>query len=182
MNIKDSIIAKRYAVAYLNLSLEKLDNEDLLKIRGAYDFLLNNRQAFFLLTLPNISLSDKTYLIDVFLKKFNLSIYLKDLFLLLVEQNRIYLVKDVLKAIITIYQVRRNIMIFDISSSDSLDKNDIDVISKFLYKNTKNEILPLYKIDKSLIAGIKLQSGSFLWEYSIKKQLASTKKLLYKLR
>jgi len=181
MNIKDSVVAKRYAIAYLNLSLENLNDQDLLKIRVAYDFLVDNREAFFLLTLPNISLSDKTYLIDIFLKKFNLSFDLKNLFLLLVEHNRIYLLKDILKAIIDDYQARRNIMIFDISSSNYLDKNDIDVISKFLYKNTKNEILPIYKIDKTLIAGIKLQSGSFLWEYSIKKQLAGTKKLLYKL-
>lgn len=182
MTIKNSVIAKKYAVAYLNLSIEKLNKQDLLNIRRAYLFLLNHNHAFFLLTLPNISLSAKTNLIDVFLRKFDLSFDLKDLFLLLIQHNRTSMLKDVLKSIIDVYQARKNIMIFDISSSNNLDLQEISVISDFLYKNTKNEILPIYKIDKSLIAGIKLQSGSFLWECSIKKQLAGTKKLLYKLR
>lgn len=182
MSIKNSVIAKRYAVAYLNIFLHKLNDQDLFKIKTAYDFLIAHDQIFFLLTLPNISLSDKTNLIDLFLEKFNLSFDLKKIFLLLVKDNRISLLKDVFKIIIDLYQIRKNIIIFDISSSDPLDKNDMDIIMKFLYKNTNNDILPIYRIDKSLIAGIKLQSDSFLWECSIRKQLASTKKLLYKLR
>lgn len=182
MSIKDSLIAKKYAQAFLNLSIEKFDDQDILKIRIAYDFLTNNNQVFYSLSLPNIALSVKTKFIDVFLKKFDLNFELKGLFLLLLKDNRINLVKEVLKSIVNIYQLKKNIMIFDISSSYKLDNNDKDIILEFLQKNTDKKILPIYKIDKNLVAGIKLQSGSYLWEYSINKQLAGTNKLLYKLR
>lgn len=165
MNIKDSIIAKRYALAYLNLYIDKLTDKDILDFRQAYFFLHNNKD---ILTLPSITLSDK------------LPLNLRALFLLVVKKRREYLLPFVLKEIVSAYQAKKKVIIFDISSADNLDKKDEEIILEFLHKNTGNKILPIYKIDKKLIAGIKIQSDTYYWEYSIKKQLEATRTLLWK--
>jgi len=130
--------------------------------------------------LPNISLYDKNNFIDIFLKKFDLNDSLKKIIFLLIKHGRILILKDLFQELINIYQIKKNIMIFDISSSIKLENNESDIILSFLSQKTKKKILPIYKIDKDLISGIKLQSGTFLWESSIRKQLTRVKQLLYK--
>ena len=63
------------------------------------NYLLYNHDVLSFFSLPNISLADKSNLIEIFLKKFQLPLEFKKLILLLIKHNRITLITDVLKYI-----------------------------------------------------------------------------------
>lgn len=97
---------------------------------------------------------------------------------LLATHKRIFLIHDVLKQLCEEYKLRNKITSFVISSSHDLKAEELSEITQFLVRLTNHEIMSDYKIDKSLIAGIRLQSNTGIWEYSIRKQLAQMQQLI----
>ena len=65
-----------------------------------------------------------------------------------------------------------------LTSSKELSKNDIEEIETEISKVIGSKIDLVYKIDKELISGIKLQLGSLLIDSSIKNKLKKYKKLM----
>ena len=70
---------------------------------------------------------------------------------------------------------RNKIARVKISSSHDITQQDLDAIERFLVNQTGLSIIYTYAIDKKLIAGIRLQSNTLLWECSINKQLTQIK-------
>lgn len=128
-------------------------------------------------SLPGIPVSVKSQGIDLFLKKLDLPEF-KKLMMLLIKQNRVFLFNEILKSLCLIFQKKTNTILFKVTSSFSLQHSDLDILHKFLAYNTGKKIMLKHTIDKNLIAGIKMQSGSLLWEYSIRKQLYNAKQSL----
>jgi len=67
-------------------------------------------------------------------------------------------------------------MIFNITSSHHLDISDLEIIEKFLAFKTGKKIISHHNLNKKLIAGIRLESNTLLWEYSIYKQCETLRK------
>lgn len=169
MNNKD-IIARKYAKAFLNSFINKISLEEFEAIKKLKEFFTKHKKTLFFLSIPNINSEQKyTLLVELF-KKFETSPHLNSLIKLLLEHKRIFLIKDVLEHILILYKKLKNIMLFDISSSHQLDKSSLEIIEKFLAAQTGKSIISQHKIDKDLVAGIRLKSESLLWEYSIQKQ------------
>ncbi len=178
--IRDTFIARKYSIAFLNIYIDKIDDNIFLNIEKTLNYLLYNHDVLSFFSLPNISLTDKTNLIEIFLKKFQLPDEFKNLILLLIKHNRITLITDVLKYISYVYQDMNNSMKFEITSVCKLSKSDINILENFLIKKTGKKIIPVFKINKNLIAGISMQSDSQMWEFSINQQLKKANKIAYK--
>ena len=90
---------------------------------------------------------------------------------LLITDKRLMLMADILYEISHLYMQQHAIIDWTISSSDELSPEEKKSLEQFLVQKTAMQIVPTYIIDQTLIAGIRLQSDTFLWEYSVKSQL-----------
>lgn len=177
---RDTFIARKYSIAFLNLYVDKIDDAALLNIQNTLNYLLYNHDLISFFSLPNVNLSDKAEFISLFLKKFQLPQEFKKLILLLIKHNRISLITDVLKYISYIYQDMTNSMKFEISSVCVLSESDMALLENFLFKKSGKRIISVFKIDKDLIAGISMKSDLLFWDFSVRRKLKKANKIAYK--
>jgi ATP synthase F1 delta subunit len=166
-----TIVSKKYALAFLNLFGSRLSPVDIEHIDQAMRFLFEHQQVLGLLKISGISNEDKRRVLYKFAQKYKLPALFNHVIDLLVEHKRAFILPHVLEMIIFVFQQREGIDTFKISSSHPLEKEVIAILEHFLQQKTGQRIRSSYTIDESLIAGIRMQSSTFLWEYSVAQQL-----------
>lgn len=171
MKYQEALIAKKYAKAFLNLFIDEISLKDYQRIVALRQFLKDRREVLTFLGLTQLEPLKKCAAFDFLIDKFKLPVSLKRLITILVEDKREYLFPTVLYYIELIYRQRKKILAFMVKSSASLDAVTLRIIEKFLERKTGQRILTEQIVDKSLIAGIRLISNQYLWEYSIAKRL-----------
>ena len=139
--------------------------------KEAADFLKKRPHAFFLMELSLLPEQVKLNAIDMLCDRFSLPEGCKKLCLLLIKDQRISLLHDIFIFILLLREKDLKIMHFKLSSSVELSDSQKKQIEQFLDKQIDGSIDCVYRIDTSLIAGIRLQSRSLLWEQSVKKRL-----------
>lgn len=178
MNHDASIeLARRYAKAFYNVFAADLSLSDIEHIAQAAEYLASRRRTRFFLRLPAIDIQVKKQVLDLIGKRFSLPLATEKIIDLLLMHKRSYLLHHVFSCLVELYYVHQDIENFIITSSHQLSQESIDVIRKFLARKTGATIISTHKIDKKLIAGIRLESRSFLWEYSIHKHLRRVQQL-----
>lgn len=170
------IISLKYAKAFINLYLDTISLDSFNNIKKLEKFFDTRKKAIYFLSVPNIKTETKCKLLAEIFEKFELEKILAPLIKILATHKRLFLIDEILKNIRLLYKENKNIMIFEITSSHQINTQDLEVIEKFLEFKTGKKIIYNYNLDKSLIAGIKLKSGTLLWEYSILKQCDSLRK------
>ena len=178
IGFSQSVVARKYALAYLNVVGEQHTFEDFCSLWRASQFLLEHRSLLFYLSLSMIHEVDKKRFIDLFFERFHLFDSLKQLFYLLLKNKHIFLAADVLRDIYGLYKIKHNISDVHLSSSSDLSEEKIQEIKNFFTKLSGQQVVIRYSVNPSLIAGIRLQSERFLWEYSIAQQLRKLKQEL----
>jgi F-type H+-transporting ATPase subunit delta len=169
MTASERILSHRYATAFIAVC--PISYEDFLFIKKASKYFKKHTQLVYFLSLPTMDKKQKKELMHTLFAQLKLPHCFNDLLSLLVEQKRAKLIADVLYYIVQLYQEKNNIMEFSIESSCALDKKKLDAIQQFLAHRTGNDIIYTYRENKNLIAGIRLQSDTLLWEYSVRKKL-----------
>ncbi len=177
---KVAVVAKRYAQAFTNIFLDTLSLKDYDNIWVASASI--NKQVLFFLRLPSLDYLVKKDALNTISKRFKLPLSVQKLLHVLLHDNRAFLICDVLRYVCSLYRQYKHISEFAIISSHPLTKDEIEVIKHFLAQMTRQDIMYTYKIDKELIAGIRLQSDTFLWEYSIRQRLDEARLLLCPVR
>jgi len=164
--------ARRYAQAFLNLFA--LSSTDMQNVAKAIHFLDTHREIFSLLKVPLLDPQIKlNALTEYLLGQFSLPATFEKLISVLLLQKRTYLIQNVLKEMIELYEEKKGIETFIITSAGALDPNDMEKIEQFLARHTHHTIVCVQEEDKRLIAGIRMQSNYHVWEYSIRKRLAA---------
>ena len=177
MNIQEVILSRKYATAFLNLFIDKLSVTDYDTIVRAAVFLKEEPRLVSYFKLPRVD-AVKKKVIDRLFKEFKLPLILKKLTDLLMRDQRLFLLPQVLKSMEQLYRQRKGIMAFKVSSSYTLTKKQLENIEDLLATKTGKHIEYEHKVDNGLIAGIRLQSDTVLWEYSIARQLSEAQRLL----
>ncbi len=176
IGISQSPIARKYAQAYLHVFGQQHTFQDFCSLWRASQFLSEHHSLLFYLSLPMIKDEDKKRFIDLFFEKFHLFDSLKQLFYLLLKNKHIFLTIDVLQDIYSLYKMDHKISELKIMSSSDLSEEKIREIKDFFMQKTGLEhIVIRYSVNPALIAGLRLQSETYLWEYSIAKQLQKLK-------
>lgn len=173
-----SAIAKKYAHAYLNCFGNQHTFEDFCSMWRASQFLSEHHSLLFYLSLSMISEKDKKRFIDLFFEKFHLFDSLKKLFYLLLKNKHIFLGADTLRDIYGLYKIKNKIADLQVTSGCDLSADQLDEIKHFFTRLSGENVVVRYSVDPSLIAGIRLQTETLLWEYSIAKQLRKLKQEL----
>jgi len=173
-----SDLAKKYAQAYLHSFGEDHSLEDFSSMWRAAQFLSEHHSLLFYLSLSMIHEVDKKRFIDIFFEKFHLFDSLKQLFYLLLKNKHIFLAADTLRDIYGLYKIKHKISDLQVSSSSDLSEEKIEEIKKFFTKLSGQQVVVRYSVNQDLIAGVRLQTETFLWEYSIAQQLRKLKQEL----
>lgn len=175
MHFSQSELAKKYATAYLNVHGKEYAFKDIRALWRAAQFLSEHHTLLFYLSLSIVDIDDKERFIDLMIQKFNLFGSLKDLFLLMIKNKCIFLASSVLQDMYGLYKSRNNICDLRIVSSVELTQEEVDSLVNFFKDKAACTVRPRTSVDPSLIAGVRLQTDTFLWEHSIAKQLRELK-------
>lgn len=173
MNYPQAIIAQRYAQAYINLYGNALSYRDFLVIRDTEIFFKKNRQLLFFLNWSAIKIEEKKEALRKAMEYCAVHHSINNLIDLLALHKRLFLIIPVLTGICALYQKKHKITQVMITSSHAMTDQELKSVQQFLANKTGLSIIYDYKVDPKLIAGIRLQGDTFLWEHSIKKQLES---------
>ena len=171
-------VSKKYALAYIHIFKKDIDCFVLDQLQIAYDFLLERKNMLFLLALYETTADDKQKIITKFLNFFKLPKSLEKLLYLLLEHKRIALLVHVLRDIYCFYKKEFAIEDLQIKSSSELSQNDKNQIEVFFMRLSDKKYRVSAKQDVTLIAGIRMQSDTLLWEHSVDKKM---KKLRFEL-
>jgi F-type H+-transporting ATPase subunit delta len=166
-------LARKYAIAFVNVYDQKIPESLYDEIKNLASELYQRKNLLISLTVPGISYETKYHA----LKRLLPASYFNSLIQLLLQDNRIIILPEVLDYIAQEYYKRHTIIVCTITSSHVLDQSAVDAIVHFLTVQTESVIKYTLIIDHNLIAGIRVQSDQFVWEYSIRKQLQCVKQM-----
>lgn len=170
-------IARKYARAFMAVFPQAVTFSSLAKIEVAQRFLQTHKRTLFFLQLPQFDQDRRQSMVADLIDYFALPHDLTAIMLLLIEHNRSFYIPAVFMWIMQLYKEQINSIEFSITTTHTLDTQEIEVIKKFLSYVTHKKIIGKPLIDTSLIAGLRLQSNDYLWEYSIRKQIKALQAL-----
>ena len=174
--MNESVIAKKYAKAFFNVFAPSLSDEDFITICQLGDFFEHNKNLLYFLSWHSIAQTEKVAALLHAFEYFNLKGKpYKALITLLSKHKRTFLIKDVLIQLCILYEESRNIGSFAITSSHKMSPEEMQYIEEYLANHSGQDIMYTYSVDKNLIAGVRAQSDTLLFEYSIRKRLAQIK-------
>jgi len=164
-------IAKKYAQAFLTVFPKAFAFSDIKKIEAAYIFLQTHKRTLFFLQLPQFDQERRKSMVADLISYFSLTDSLATIILLLIEHNRAFYIPSVLLWITRLYKEHIDSVEFSIISAQEINDQQIESIKQFLSRLINKKIIGTPSIDTSLIAGLRLQSNEYLWEYSIRKHI-----------
>lgn len=170
-------IAYKYAKAFMAVFPKSLTFTDIGKIEIAQNFLQTQNQILLFLQLPQFDQEKKESMVADLIGHFSLPDHFSAIILLLIAHNRSFYIPAVFSSIIQLYQEQTNSVKFSIKSAQNINEKQIESIKQFLGRLLDKNIIGTVSIDTSLIAGLRLQSSDYLWEYSVRKQIQTLQKL-----
>lgn len=174
MTKQESLLAKKYALAFINIFGNQITDQWYEKIVSMSDMLRQRHDLILRLTLPHVTDEERQKALQLLLPE---AIF-KTLITLIIMHKRLLLLADILEQSAAEYRKKKHIEHFSITSSHQLSSESLDAIVAFLAVQTDQKITYDYSIDKELIGGIRMQSDNYLWEYSIQKQLQHMRGML----
>ena len=93
----------------------------------------------------------------------------------LIHKRRIFFLKNILNDFITYCSIQRGEVRAELVSSKKLDNSEIEKIKEEMTKDFNSKINLSYKIDESLLAGVKIKIGSIMIDNSLKNKLMKMK-------
>ncbi len=169
--VEEDIIAKKYALAFLNLYGDEYAPDSLEKFAALEEFIKDNQHLYVSLRIPNIPPSTKKLVLDKIAESFSLGGAMKTLMHRLLDDGRIEILDKVLRHIGWTYKRKYNIERFDVATSHTITKNQKDKIIAFIKSRSDATLHTRFVIDPSLIVGVRIESNTFLWERSVKYRL-----------
>ncbi len=179
MNIIRERLAHKYAIAFLNVFGKKITDTQAQHFNEASVFLKNNHKVVFVLGVSTVSKEKKDRLIDTLFRECGLPEVTKKLIPLLYEKKRIGLLPEIFRHIWWLYLKQHNLMHVDVGSSMPLSDDQKKGVEHFLtHKITDKRCVCSFSVDKKLIAGIRLQSDTILWDGSLQSRFKNLDQLL----
>jgi ATP synthase F1 delta subunit len=167
----DREISQKYAKAFMAVFPKSCTLMDIGKITIAKNFLQTHKQTLLFLQLPQFDQERKKSMVADLLSHFSLPHQLSSLMLLLITHNRSFYIPDVLLCITQLYKEQTNSIEFSLKSAQPMNEKQIESIKQFLGQLLNKNIITRSSVDTSLIAGLRLQSNEYLWEYSVRQHI-----------
>jgi ATP synthase F1 delta subunit len=169
--IAASVLIKKYSCAFVNIFHGELSVSVIDNIDRCHKYLKGHREALFYLRLSAIPDSVKDGMLRNLFNNFNLKAPFDSLISILTKDKRLYLIEEIMAKISMLAKQMNGIIDCTVSSAVPLADEQRREIESLLVEKTRKKVRITYVIDKNLIAGIRIVSAIFLWEYSVRQQL-----------
>ena len=164
--------SERYARALYEVSKESSDLEKIESdVKNFQSLFENNPEIKNFIQNPTYVIETQNKVLNILSEKLDFTKNLKNFFLLLIKKRRMFFIKKITDAFLKLCSKNRGEIKASLISSKELSSNELEDISKELSSSMGSTIKFDYKVDQSLIGGLKLQLGSFMIDTSIKNKL-----------
>ena len=164
--------SERYSRALFEISKEAAELEkievDIKKFQSLHE---ENIELKNFIDNPTHTIEIQNKILSLLSEKLDFSKNLKNFFLLLIKKRRIFFVKKIVDSFLRLCSKKRGEIKASLISSKELSSLELENISKELSSSMGSTIKFDYKVDQSLIGGLKLQLGSFMIDTSIRNKL-----------
>lgn len=172
METKLLLLIRKYAQAFVNIFADQINVADVEKINNAAVRLKGLPNLSFFLQLPYIDDTlKKNALEELLITQSGLPESFSKLVELLLTQKRSFLLYPILVKIHELIMEQKNIALFEVTTANELSGKQVETVEKFLAVKSGHIIMCTYLVDKKLIAGLKAQSNTLLWQHSISNYL-----------
>jgi len=169
-------VTQRYTQAIFNLSREadELDavHRDLQQIDKLID--ASEELAAFLLNPVIPSQTRQEILESIFKGKIEALTFRFILFL--ESKKRLYCLKDICKVFEKLYLDLKGIVKVKIETGIALNKDQVNEVCKHLKSRLNADIEPHFKVEPTMLGGIKLRKGDQVYDCSLRMQLEQFRK------
>lgn len=172
------LLAHKYASAYAATLGASLTRSEYERLRAFGAFIKKYERSLVILSVPVIADYEKRLALERLSELYELPPSINALWALLIAHKRVQLVPACSEELCLLFEQREGIQRFVVSSSHELDVKSLALIKEYLEHTTGKTVIEEVVIDKRLIAGIRLQSDDYIWEYSVRKQLRTLSSLL----
>ena len=169
----------RYALALFSLYQEgKTDNEIEKHVLNLLEILKSDNGLNSFLRNPTFSSIDQENVFKTVSKKIKLPQLLHNTICLMIRKGRGYDLVNFSEDFLKLCSASKNELIVRIRTAKKVSDLKIEEIKKSIEKITKRVVRLEAENDPSIIAGLELKVGSFLFNSSINSKLESMKNIL----
>lgn len=173
-------VARRYARALLDAAGAQAETV-LGQLEGVVTFLDGQAELFAALSSPALARSQRMAVLDAVLAGSpGLSPLVGNLMKLLTDRNRFAILPFVTRQFRDLVDVRVGRVRGKVTSATKLSDAQNEALKKTIEKLTQRTVLLESKVDPALIGGAVAQIGSFVFDGSLKAQLAEMGRTLSK--
>jgi F-type H+-transporting ATPase subunit delta len=174
--MRNQVLIKRYAQGLINSAKDEKELESLLsQIHEFHDLLSTQKNLQEVLTSPFLPAAKKKEITAYILAKTSPGEKAKRFLLLLVDNNRLSLIRDILDQSPEVWNDEHGIATFVVSSVVPLDETQKKRLEERLARLEKRNVSLSYKIDPSLIGGLSIRKKNMVYDVSIQGDLERLK-------
>ncbi len=171
--------ANRYSLALYELAEENSELSVVEKNINDLLFIYNsNEELKNFIKNPTQSQSNQLTLINKLSVEMNLSKIVKNFLSILVTKRRIFFLNTIFKQFLLLASKKRGELKASLISSKSLSSEELNSLNTEISKVLGTAINFDYKVDESLIGGLKMQIGSLMVDTSIKNKLKKYEQIM----
>ncbi len=168
--------AERYSLALYELSNEKSEQLEVEQsVKNVISILDHDKQIKNYLINPTKTSENQINLVKKISEIIKAPLLLKNFLFLLIKKRRIFFVENILKQYIKLSSEKRGEIVASLVSSKKISEDEIAKITKEFSDLIGSSINLNFKVDETLIGGLKLQVGSLLIDSSVKNKLKNLK-------
>jgi ATP synthase F1 delta subunit len=179
MNSDVGSLVMKYAQAYFNVAQTQLDEQETRCLDEVRYFLIANKKIVFFLGIAVLNKEVLRSALERLFATCKTKAILIQLSFLLIEQRRVFLLADILFYSQELYREKIKQVLCTVTSSASLSMQQQKILEQFVQKQTgASSVICTYKLNPALIAGVRIENETMVWEHSIAKQLARSRQAL----
>lgn len=173
INLKTVKPAKRYAEAFFETIKDKDAKKALDDIKSLNSFIQNDEKLSSFLLHPVISAEDKKELIKTAFNNFSFETI--NFIFVLIDENRLNCLSEIINFLQEKINFQNKLLLLEVTTAKDLNDEEKGYIKTRLENKFKQEILPDFKKDETIIGGMLIKLQDTVIDLSIKKKLENFK-------
>ena len=169
----------RYALALYELAKENLDLETVEKDVNEFLTIYNTSEDLKnFIKNPTQSQSNQLEIINKISVEMSLSKIIKSFLSVLIIKRRIFFINTIFLNFLSLVSKKRGELKASLTSSKNLTNEELKNLNTELSQSIGTSVAFNYKVDESLIGGLKIQIGSLMIDTSIKNKLKKYEQIM----
>jgi F-type H+-transporting ATPase subunit delta len=174
--MRNQVLIRRYAQGLINSARSGQEFDAIHAELGEFDtFLSSQPKLQDTLQSPFLPATKKKEIAAQILERSKVGSKTKRFLLLLVENSRLMLLRDILDSLPVLWNEEQGIATFEVSSVVPLNENQKNRLEEKLAQLEKRPVALSYKLDHSLIGGLSIRKGNIVYDASIQGDLERIK-------